>query len=137
MTRSAGTSKVLLICATVAAMERGALSHPSSIEDEVAVTLDRLGISYERQKQIAFWCVDFILASGQIVEVNGTFWHADPRQYSGDNLKAAQHKNVIRDQRKRTFFANRGIPFIEIWEADIKKDITAAVAAALELQYGT
>ncbi|MEZ5198208.1 MAG: hypothetical protein R2764_18005, partial [Bacteroidales bacterium] len=55
-----------------------------------------------------------------VIEVQGTYWHADPRFYSKSELNKTQQYNVKRDTLKRDFIKNDlGLSLIELWEYDI------------------
>ncbi len=70
------------------AMIDGKVSCVSGLEDAVAVVLNELEIEYRRQAGIRdpstgryCACVDFALDEQTVIEVNGAYWHADPRLY--------------------------------------------------------
>jgi G:T-mismatch repair DNA endonuclease (very short patch repair protein) len=65
------------------------------------------------------------------LEVNGTFWHADPRVYAGRRLKPAQVKTLERYRRKAAALRELGMPIAEVWEADLERDARRAVRVAL------
>ena len=58
-----------------------------------------------------------------IIEIQGTYWHADKRYYDRNNLNRVQKSNIERDKEKQKFIIeNLNYKFIELWEDDIKKD---------------
>jgi G:T-mismatch repair DNA endonuclease (very short patch repair protein) len=126
---------------TIRAIEMGKFGNTSKLETVVGEALVRLGVralpqhgirSQETGRYIA--CVDFFLPDlNAALEVNGTFWHADPRVYDGSNLKPAQVKTLERYAVKEAELRKMGIPIVEVWEADIRRDTDAAVRAALGL----
>lgn len=55
------------------------------------------------------------------VEVNGDYWHANPKKYDRENgkLYANQKKQILIDEQKKNWVLNNKMAFIEIWEHDI------------------
>jgi len=87
--------------------------------------LDKLGIEYEYQKEFPslkrVW--DFYLPKCNILlEVDGTFFHSDPRFYDQNKLSRIQKKNKRSDEAKNRWAAVNGIVLIRIWENDIHKN---------------
>ena len=108
----------------------------SKIEDVTARELDSLGIPYERQfvfrdpRGRFAAVVDFWLPTlSRVLEVNGTFWHADPRAYPG-TLLPIQERAVAKYRRKLELLRTLNIPVSEVWEMDLKKEPRQAVLAA-------
>jgi len=119
----------------------GKFPRVSKIEDVVANELTKLGITFERQYGIRDpttgryrACVDFFLPDKQsVIEVNGTFWHADPRFYEHAQLTQAQLRTIDRYSEKVNLLRESGLKLIEIWEFDITKDAPQAVRKAIGL----
>ncbi|HEY0074978.1 MAG TPA: hypothetical protein VGB77_12815 [Abditibacteriaceae bacterium] len=108
----------------------------SSIENTVANELDSLGITYERQKVIFYQnrpvaCVDFSIGSSTVLEVNGTYYHCDPRAYPNGPINHNQEQMVKRYNRKIGALKKAGFQVIEIWEIDLKNDASHVVKAAI------
>lgn len=104
-------------------------------ENLVAAELDRRGIPYTRQENLRdpatgrfFACVDFMLSDGTVVEVQGSFWHADPRLYPDGPVKKSQRRTVENDNRKRVRMRELNIPLIEVWELDILENVEQALS---------
>src|ERR1041385_2467858 len=86
--RHSEATRTKLSKATSIAISSGKLPRVSKIEDIVAEELTALGIIFTRQFVIRdnlgrfSSVIDFVLPTLKIaIEVNGTFWHADPRFY--------------------------------------------------------
>lgn len=66
-----------------------------------------------------------------IVEVDGDFWHANPKKYSNQNkLHPHQIKGVGRDKSKNAYITkvdNGSWNLLRFWESDIKKDVGKCV----------
>lgn len=57
-----------------------------------------------------------------MIEVDGGYWHSDPRLFEGKKLNSTQKHNKFVDKVKDTWCALHGIPLIRIWEKDIKEN---------------
>lgn len=112
----------------------------SKLEDEFAEKfLDRLGLEYDRQfeaKSIGRY-YDFMvgkrdpltgmITKGKIVEVDGSYYHGDPRVLKEGKMTGMQMKNHMVDQLKNEWAIANGYPLIRIWEYDIKNDPAAVM----------
>lgn len=123
--------------AAAAQIARRGTRQVSKIEEKVAEELVRIGVAHERQIAIRHpvtgrFCalVDFRLSPTRVIEVNGTFWHADPRFYPDGPQSPAQLRTADRYRKKIAALDELGIEVVEIWEADIDKDVVQAVATA-------
>jgi G:T-mismatch repair DNA endonuclease (very short patch repair protein) len=89
-------------------------SPPSSFEDRIAVVLDKSGIRHERQVRVGWWCVDFRLRDGTIIEANGCYWHGHECRNGKVSPEAIRRRS--RDKALATYCRKRGIRLIVIWE---------------------
>lgn len=109
----------------------------SSIELAVEDQLNMLGIHYIAQFPIRdtlgrYVCVlDFMLPNGVGIEVNGTFWHCDPRFYPNGPHGPKQKDAVEQQGKKWKLLKELGIPVVEIWEHDIRQDPATATLVGL------
>ena len=55
-----------------------------------------------------------------LIEVDGGYWHSDPRIVDEYNLNAMQKRNKMVDELKNKWASLHGIPLIRIWEYDIR-----------------
>lgn len=81
--------------------------------------LTLIGVLY--QNEIAFkpFAVDVYIAPNLVIEVMGTFYHADIRYYPTIKYKM-QVDRVIRDKAKQSYFRNHlGINVLYLWEYDL------------------
>lgn len=100
----------------------------SSLETKIAMMLDELGIKHTRQHFITDgvekYMYDFKIGN-VILEVNGTYWHADPRVYSPKDMNKTMGMTSAqiweRDAKKRRIAVLKGFKFVTIWEIDIVK----------------
>ncbi len=110
----------------------------SKLEDKVAQELTDRGIIYVRQYAIRnpangqyVAVVDFLLNGRFALEVNGTFWHADPRFFPDGPVYAAQRRTVTRYTAKVAALQALHVPLIEVWEADLEQGFVNAIGDAL------
>lgn len=110
----------------------------SKLEDEVAEVLSQRGFEFSRQIPIRdpdtgriVALPDFLFLDGSVLEVNGTFWHSDPRFFPDGPVSAAQKRTAERYARKAAAYKRLGIKLMELWEADFRELGIEAVLAAL------
>ncbi len=96
--------------------------------------LDKLGLKYIYQfeaKSIGRWFDYAIISSNDnerkngdmiLLEINGSYWHGDPRIYEEKELNKTQLKNKRVDEYKKKWALSRGIPIYYIWEKDIREN---------------
>jgi G:T-mismatch repair DNA endonuclease (very short patch repair protein) len=89
--------------------------------------LDAAGVDYRWQLPLGPYVYDFLLPDRLLVEVHGTYWHADPRSYQGKTLTPDQRRNILHDVDKKLFAAGRGYRLKVVWEADLaRRGVTLA-----------
>lgn len=93
----------------------------SKLEDVFAEKfLDPLKVVYERQKRIGMFIYDFFVPEyNLLIEVNGAYYHSDPRVYKSEDLNSMQRKNKIRDEHKEQCARHFGFRLLVVWEGDI------------------
>jgi G:T-mismatch repair DNA endonuclease (very short patch repair protein) len=91
------------------------------LEARFAKLLDAAGIDYRWQFPLGPYVYDFLLTNRLLVEVHGTYWHADPRSYEVGALTPDQRRNRVHDLDKKLFAASRGYRLKVVWEADLVK----------------
>jgi G:T-mismatch repair DNA endonuclease (very short patch repair protein) len=91
------------------------------LEAKLARMLDAAGVEYRWQFPLGHYVYDFLLPDRLLVEVHGTYWHADPRSYQGKMLSPDQRRNRLHDLDKKLFAASRGYRLKVVWEADLVK----------------
>jgi G:T-mismatch repair DNA endonuclease (very short patch repair protein) len=118
-------------------LAKNLVANISGVEDRVAAELDKRGVVYQRQvpirnPQTGLYgaCVDFMI-DGVVVEVNGTYWHSDPRVYPNGPESKSQRKTASNYKRKVELLRTLGIKMIELWEMDVDKDIEKSVTEIL------
>lgn len=123
--------------ATARAITEGRIAAVSKLEDIAVQAIDALGLAATRQALVRgeygryVACVDFLLADGRALEVNGTFWHADPREYPDGPVFPAQRRTAERWARKVAALAALRIPLIVVWERELRDNPAQAIRVAL------
>lgn len=102
----------------------------SKLEVFIAAILTDMDVSFRRQFFIARRSFDFYIPHKKmIIEVNGDFWHANPRiyapsdvlNYPGKGEKTAREV-WMKDLKKAKLALDRGYSVHYIWEDDILND---------------
>lgn len=111
---------------------------PSKLEIAVRAKLEAMGISFIPQFPLHFqggrraFCIDVMLMCGVALEINGTYWHCDPRKYPNGPCNDTQKRGILRVAEKRKALAANGIQLLEIWEMDFILDPDKAVLDVLK-----
>lgn len=113
--------------------------HVSELENKVAQELARQRFIFERQFAVRdpssgryVAVADFYFpAIPAILEVNGTFWHADPRIYPDGPIFPSQKRTLVRYARKVEALKKLRIPLAEVWEADLDENFVDALRKSL------
>lgn len=135
--RHTDESRARLSEATTRAMAEGRISVVSKLEDVAAAALDLHGVTYRRQVGIRgplgryVACLDFLLSDGRALEVNGTYWHADPRAFPDGPRFPSQLRAAAQWARKTAALESLGIPLIVVWERELRDDPAEAIRVAL------
>jgi G:T-mismatch repair DNA endonuclease (very short patch repair protein) len=93
----------------------------NQLEARLAKMLDTAEVAYRWQFPLGQFVYDFLLPNRLLVEVHGTYWHADPRSYEGRMLTPDQRRNRLHDLDKRLFAAGQGYRLKVVWEADLTR----------------
>jgi len=95
----------------------------------VQAYLDERSIRYKQNGLLDRFSYDFILLDSRcIIEVQGTYWHADPRVYGEGKteLTDRQKFKIAQDILKKEVAETYGYTMYYIWEAEIKnKDFSS------------
>lgn len=84
--------------------------------------LDVLGIDYVWQFSPKGYhrVYDFYVPSANlIIEIDGSWFHSDPRVVNEDNRRKMHERNKLVDEAKNEWALTHGFPIMRIWEYDI------------------
>jgi G:T-mismatch repair DNA endonuclease (very short patch repair protein) len=101
---------------------RGDFNRVTSIHIKVREFLKTLDLAEEVQEEFFFkyYSFDFGFECAKVaIEVQGTYFHIDPRIYPNGPTNAMQRRNFGRDKAKKNFADQKGWIIIEVWETEI------------------
>lgn len=111
----------------------------SKLEEKFAKEfLDKLGVKYVYQfkaESIGRYFDFRIIPNGPIFEIQGGYWHADPRLYEGKELNPTQKKNIRVDEHKKKWALTNGIPIYYFWEKDINENPEKVLKEICDILY--
>jgi G:T-mismatch repair DNA endonuclease (very short patch repair protein) len=91
------------------------------LEAQLASLLDEWEVDYQWQHRVGRYVYDFLLPGRLLVEVHGTYWHADPRFHDPARLSPTQRRNLARDADKACRAEAAGYRLIVVWEHDLRQ----------------
>ena len=94
-------------------------------EKVFALMLDKNNIFYEKQKSVKKYKCDFYIPEyNLIVEIDGDYWHANPKKYSASDLIGPAKKTAREiwesDKTKTSDLVNEGYKVLRYWASDLK-----------------
>ena len=111
----------------------------SKLEQDFAEQfLDKLGVEYIWQfeaKDIKRFYDFYCPKSNLIIEIDGSYYHADPRVVDENKLSPMQKKNKRVDEYKDEWALMHGIPIMRIWEYDIRNNPSGVMKSLKERLY--
>ena len=100
---------------------------PSKLEKRIGIVLLEMGINFETQFELKGKLYDYhIKGTNILIEVNGDFWHANPRKYKNTDILPFPNKSVIaetlwvKDRKKLNIALKYGYKVLPLWEMDIR-----------------
>jgi len=92
----------------------------NGLETKFAKMLTELGIKFKAQHILKDKIYDFYLPDyGILIEVDGDYYHCNPRKYPKGPINKMQKKNLKNDAYKDNLAKAWGFELIRIWEYDI------------------
>ena len=106
-------------------IETGKVIHNTLPERLIEKILISLNLNFVRERYInnMKWRVDFLIQDKYVIEVQGDYWHGNPNIFLESDLNTMQKNNIKRDKQKKEWILNNRYKYLEIWEADIYRDI--------------
>jgi len=108
--------------ATAKRYRQGKLLRETSIHIKTREYLDILNLNenYEEECFEKYFSIDFAFKNAKLaIEVQGTFFHIDPRVYPDGPVSAIQRRNFGRDKSKKKYLESKGWTILELWETEI------------------
>lgn len=82
--------------------------------------LKELAIEFIEEQGVLYWSVDYYLPKYDLyIEVDGDYWHSNPKIYPNGPKTQSQKINAENDKRKNTYFENQKMKLVRFWESDI------------------
>ncbi len=98
----------------------------SKLEEDFARDfLDKLKVRYVYQfeaKDIGRFYDFYLPDVNLIIEIDGSYFHSDPRLVKEENMNPMQKRNKRVDEYKDRWALIHGIPLIRFWEKDIREN---------------
>lgn len=94
-------------------------------EDFAREFLDKLGVKYIYQMEavsIGRWFDFYLPEHNLLIEIDGSYFHSDPRLIKEEDMNPMQKRNKRVDEYKDKWALAHGIPLIRIWEKDIREN---------------
>jgi very-short-patch-repair endonuclease len=111
----------------------------SKLEQDFAEQfLDTLGVDYIWQfeaKDIGRFYDFYLPKHNLLIEVDGSYYHADPRVVDEGKLSPMQKKNKRVDEHKNEWALMHSIPIMRIWEYDIRNNPSGVMKQLKERLY--
>lgn len=111
----------------------------SKLEQDFAEQfLDTLGVDYIWQfeaKDIGRFYDFYLPKHNLLIEVDGSYYHADPRVVDESKLSPMQKKNKRVDEHKNEWALLHSIPIMRIWEYDIRNNPSGVMKQLKERLY--
>lgn len=117
-------------------------------EDFAREFLDKLGVKYIYQfeaKEIGRFYDFAVLINGNerdlsignilLIEVDGSYYHSDPRVVDESKMNPMQKRNKKVDEYKNKWAVEHGIPLMRIWEKDIRENESKVLKELKERLY--
>jgi len=97
----------------------------TTIEVKIQEFLKELGVEFFTHHYIgniknSYRCDIFIPSLQLICEVDGDFWHSNPKFYSEDKLNQRQKEQRLRDSTRNSELKEAGYQVMRLWECDIR-----------------
>ena len=122
---------------TTKAIAEGRLKPVSQLEEMVAQWFVEFDIDFKRQMPISVnfksgfaYSVDFVVGNIAI-EVNGTYWHSDPRFYPLGATTYSQKRVDKNYKAKKSIIYSKGMKLIELWEHDLNTNLEKTILNCL------
>ncbi len=86
--------------------------------------LVKLNINFIREKVVSYWSFDFYIPDKELyIEVDGDYFHSNPKIYPSGPKTSTQKRNATRDIKKNLFCKSNNMSLIRFWESEIIGDI--------------
>lgn len=95
----------------------------TGLEEQFKTILDNLNIEYDYQYPLDGKIYDFKIKGNILIEVDGDYFHANPKKYNKNDLNEMQINNIENDKVKTAVAQDNNYTLLRFWEDDIKNNI--------------
>jgi len=105
----------------------------TKIELHVQSILEENNIMFKKHKNFKLsesnHQADITIEPDKVIEVNGDYWHFNPKQYDGESIVKVRHKEVKvkevwkREKRIINGMESQGYKVLVVWESELKKEL--------------
>lgn len=94
-------------------------------EKKVKLILQENNIEYKSQVKVSGtrFIIDFVINDNIAIEVQGDYWHCNPKIYINGPKNKIQARKIDDDKRKKVILEEKGYNVIYLWESDIIKNL--------------
>ena len=109
------------------------LNKISNVELKLCETLDICNIEYETQYKLHEFHYDIKIKNTNIlIEVDGDYYHANPKFYDITHLNKLQKNNIKYDKAKTSTAKTKQYILLRFWEYDIKNNLQNVIRKILD-----
>ena len=114
-------SKRIMAEATAKRHAEGKFSHTNTLPHCLMCDiLDEMGLEYRSEVIDGIFSFDLLVEEKFYIEVDGDFFHSNPRFYPDGPVSKIQKRNRYNDYRKNKYCEESGKILLRFWEYDIK-----------------
>jgi very-short-patch-repair endonuclease len=110
---------------TIENIKKGVFKHTKTKPhlEMLKILTQNMGLKVEEEKKVEIWSFDFFLPDYNVyIEVDGDYFHSNPKMYPYGPKTKTQKINFYRDNVKNKYCEQTGIELIRFWESDILND---------------
>lgn len=123
------------------ARQLGLSGTPTSLEIMMEIALKKHKIRYIPQQRYSIGIMDFLIPEVKIaLFLDGSVWHADPRNYEASDVLFFGRKSSKKewskitaveiwkkDEEQNEYLRSEGYTVVRFWEAEVKRDIDSCI----------
>ena len=114
-------SKKLMSIGTLNGIKKGRFKHTKTKPHiKMCDILKKMNVQFEEEKIVDCWSFDLYIKNWNIfIEVDGDYFHSNPKIYPDGPKTKTQKRNYYRDSKKNQFCIDKNIKLLRFWESDI------------------
>lgn len=118
-------SKRLMSIGTLNGIKNGRFKHTKTKPHiKMCDILKKNNVQFEEEKIVDCWVFDLYIKKSDIfIEVDGDYFHSNPKIYPNGPKTKTQKINFYRDSKKNQFCIDNKMKLLRFWESDILNNI--------------